>query len=232
MDASHLAIPQLTFIVDAFGPHWPSTRPPVGGVWGNRHAWHATMFVERAIHEIGGRPAPEATEALQHLIDGPAATYAHTARHALSVQRKLRRDFEYTAPNFEELNAVLTDDLPETIDDMRAYLADRIEATRERMHRANTDMWAVYWMGDQPRNETFCRDRLVEQLSVHLPEAIRIEPEGHMPEQRRADFVVTRNAIGLPVEIKGQWHRDVWMPPPISSMPTIAATMGAYKGID
>ena len=210
VDASQLAIPQLAFIVDAFGPHWPSTRPPVGGVWGNRHAWHATMFVERAIHEIAGRPAPEATEALQHLIDGPAETYAHTARHALSVQRKLRRDFEYTAPGVEELKAVLTDDLPETIDDMRAYFADRIEATRERMHRANTDMWAVYWMGDQPRNETFCRDRLVEQLSVHLPEAVRIEPEGHMPEQRRADFVVTRNAIGLPVEIKGQWHRDVW----------------------
>ena len=211
VDTSQLEIPQLTFIVDAFGPQWPSTSPPMGVVMrGNRHAWHATMFVDRVIHEIGGRPNPEATETLQRLINGPAATYADTARHSLSTQRKLRRDFEYTAPRVEEIRAVLTDDLPETIDDMRAYFADRIHTTRERIQHANTDTWAVYWMGDQPRNETFCRDRLIEQLSVHLPEAIRIEPEGHMPVQRRADFVVTRNEIGLPVEIKGQWHRDVW----------------------
>ena len=31
-----------------------------------------------------------------------------------------------------------------------------------------------------------------------------------MPKGKRADMVLTRNAIKLPVEIKGQWHRDVW----------------------
>ena len=31
-----------------------------------------------------------------------------------------------------------------------------------------------------------------------------------MPERRRADIVAIRNAVGLPVEIKGQWHREVW----------------------
>ena len=31
-----------------------------------------------------------------------------------------------------------------------------------------------------------------------------------MPKGKRADIVLTRNAIKLPVEIKGQWHWDVW----------------------
>ena len=34
-----------------------------------------------------------------------------------------------------------------------------------------------------------------------------------MPRQTRADIAAIRNAIGLPVEIKGQWHREVWTAP-------------------
>ena len=207
---SHLSLPQLVFIVEAFAPHWPSVARPPRAVWGNRHPWAATVFIDRTIHEIASRPSPDATEALQRLIDGPALTYAPVARHALALQRKARRDFEYAAPDIADLQAVMADGLPETIDDMRAYLADRIETVQARIHHGNTDMWAVYWVDDQPRHEPFCRDRLVEQLSHELPRAIRIEPEGHMPGQRKADFVAMRNAIGLPVEIKGQWHREVW----------------------
>ena len=207
---SHLSIPQLAFIVEAFAPHWPRVRRPPGPMWGNRHPWDATVFIDRTIHEIGSRSTAEATEALQHLIDGPDATYVHVARHALALQRKARRDFEYAAPSVADLLAVMADDLPETIDDMRAYLADRIETVQERIQGGNTDMWKVYWVDGRPRPETFCRDRLIEQLSHQLPNAIRIEPEGHMPGQRKADFVASRNATGLPVEIKGQWHREVW----------------------
>ena len=31
-----------------------------------------------------------------------------------------------------------------------------------------------------------------------------------MPLGKRADIALTRNAMKLPVEIKGQWHPDVW----------------------
>lgn len=207
---SHLAIPQLAFIVEAFAPRWPCVGRPPGVMWDNHHPWDATVFIDRTIREIASRPTPEATEALQRLINGPAATYVHVARHALAQQRKARRDFEYAAPSVDDLQAIMTDDLPETIDDMRAYLADRIEVVQQRIHGDPTDMWAVYWIGNRPRPENFCRNRLVEQISNQLPDSIRIEPEAHMPGERRADFVASRNAIRLPVEIKGQWHRDVW----------------------
>ena len=157
---SRLSIPQLAFIVEAFALCWPCVGRPPGAMWGNRHPWDASVFIDRTIHEIASRPTPEATEALQRLINGPAATYVHVARHALAQQRKARRDFEYAAPSVADLQAVMTDDLPETIDDMRAYLADRIEVVQERFHGGNTDMWAVYWVDNRPRPENFCRDRL------------------------------------------------------------------------
>ncbi|MDD9981676.1 MAG: hypothetical protein OXU81_10020 [Gammaproteobacteria bacterium] len=207
---SHLGVPQLVFIVEAFAPHWQSVGPPVGGVWGDCHPWHATEFIERTIHELASRPTPEATEALQHLVDGPAETYGPATRHALALQRRLRRDFEYAAPSLSELHVVVTDGPPETIDDMRAYLVDHLDVLQERMHASDTDMWETYWTENGPRGEEYCRNRLIEHLSGLMSDAVRLVPEMRMPERRRADFVTIRNEIGLPVEIKGQWHRGVW----------------------
>ncbi len=71
-------------------------------------------------------------------------------------------------------------------------------------------MWEAYWNGDLPKDEDFCRDRLIEHVSGLLPESIRFGPETRMPLGKRVDIAVTRNTIKLPVEIKGQWHREVW----------------------
>jgi hypothetical protein len=34
-----------------------------------------------------------------------------------------------------------------------------------------------------------------------------------MPDAKRTDIAVIYNGMGLPVEIKGQWHREVWNAP-------------------
>ena len=201
---------QLVFIVEAFGVSWPTVATPTGVIVGSRNPWYACRFIERTIHAISSRPTPDSTEALRRLIVGPAISYAETARHALALQRRVRRDFEYTAPSARELQAVLTDDLPETIDDMRAYILDCLDALQERMHASDTDMWEAYWSQEGPRGEEYCRNRLVDQFAGLMHEAIRLAPEMRMPERRRADIVAIRNAVGLPVEIKGQWHPEVW----------------------
>ena len=160
---------------------------------------------------IASRPKPEATEALQKLIADHAPSYVNTLKHALALQRRARRDFEYAAPAIDELRAVMTEGLPETVDDMRAYFADRIERLQEQIRGSNTDMWEAYWTAaGKPRGENFCRNRMIEHISGQLPQSIRFEPEMHMPGQTRADIAAIRNTIGLPVEIKGQWHREVW----------------------
>ncbi len=208
------SIAHLVFIVEAFGTHWPKTAYPEYPdtvVSGLCHPWDASEFIERSIHAIASRPSPQATEALQSLITDYAPTYADTAKHALALQLRTRRDSEYAAPTVSQLQSVMANDLPETIDDMRAYFADRLETLQERMQASNTDMWEAYWADEgRPRGENFCRNRLIEHISGQLPPSIRFEPEMHMPDQTRADIAAIRNAIGLPIEIKGQWHPDMW----------------------
>ena len=206
-----LSVAQLAFIVEAFGIGWEEMDWPGGTVVGSEHAWEASKFIRRAIILIGRDPSAAAGEALVRLIqDNHAPSYVNTMRHVLAMQRRARRDHEYVAPTFKRLQKVVNGDLPESVDDMRAYFKDRIETLQEQMQGSNTDMWQAYWSDEGPKNENYCRNRLVEHISGQLPASIRFEPERHMPGQKRTDIAAIRNAIGLPVEIKGQWHREVW----------------------
>ena len=45
---------------------------------------------------------------------------------------------------------------------------------------------------------------------MNLPPSIQLGRETSMPLDKRADIALTRNTMKLPVEIKGQWNRDVW----------------------
>ena len=205
-----LSLAQLVFIVEAFGTHWPIAELPRGPMVGSHHPWDASRFINRAINEIANRTSSEATEALQKLIGNHAPSYVDTMKHALMLQRKARRDSEYAAPTVGELRAVVEESLPESIDDMRACFADCIEAVQERLRGSDTDMWEVYWASGEPRNEDFCRNRLMDQMSSVVPAPIRLVREASMPARTRADVAVIYGSIGLPVEIKGQWHCSVW----------------------
>ena len=147
---------------------------------------------------------------MQGLVDRHAQSYVDTTKHALALQQRARHDHEYSSPDLEDLRAVVENELPRNIRDMRAWFEDRIETLQERIRSSDTDMWETYWNGNVPRDEDFCRNRLVEHISGAMPQSIRFGPETRMSLRTRADIALTRNTMKLPVEIKGQWHREVW----------------------
>ena len=205
-----LSINHLVFIVEAFGTSWPNTDTPTGGTVGDCNVWDASEFIRWTVYAIAKLPSPEATQALQRLVDRHAQSYVDTTKHALALQQRARRDHEYSSPGIEDLRAVVENELPGNIRDMRAWFEDRIETLQERIQSSDTDMWETYWNGDVPRDEDFCRNRLVEHISVAMPQSIRFGPETRMPLRTRADIALTRNAMKLPIEIKRQSHREVW----------------------
>ena len=206
-----LSLDHLAFIVESFGDCWSNVPRPTSVTRGDCNPWDASAFIRQTIGAIASLRSPDATEALQGLIDRHAASYTPVMKHALALQRRARRDVEYTAPRLDELRAVMANDPPESIDDMRAWFAERLEELQERLRGSATNMWAAYWTEDtRPRGENFCRDRLIEHISVNLPPSIQLGRETSMPLDKRADIALTRNTMKLPVEIKGQWNRDVW----------------------
>ena len=207
---SRFSISQLAFIVEVLGVLWPDTQQPTGTTVGETNSWDASQFIQGAILSIAANPRPEATDALEKLVDGPARSYRDIVCRALAQQRQARLDFEYTPPTVARVRSVMTQGLPKSVDDMRAYLLDRLDTLQPQMHGSNTDTWETYWANGKPRNENFCRNRMIEQISGTLPDSIQFVPEPLMPGQTRADIAAVRDSIGLPVEIKGQWHKDLW----------------------
>lgn len=72
------------------------------------------------------------------------------------------------------------------------------------------DPWrGFYGEGGTPFGEERCRDHLLTMLGPR-PEGIDLAPEGHMANDKRADISATLSGMRVPVEIKGQWHKDLW----------------------
>jgi hypothetical protein len=204
------SVPQLEFIILTFADKWPPVPHPSSS-WGTNHPWDATEFINSCIDAIGANPSEEATISLERIISCPAAeAYSDRINHTRALQRRLRRDTEFRIPTFDEVKQTLSNGLPGSIDDLKAMIMDRLELVQDYLRNGDTNAWEAFWANDKPKKENTCRDRLLDQLRPRLPSEINFLPEITMPEANRADLVAIYREYGLPIEIKGQWHPEIW----------------------
>jgi hypothetical protein len=206
-----LTVGQLAFLAKVFAPLWPVVAHPSSGWKGDNRPSDATEFIATLINRIGAEPSSEASEALDRLDAGLATTqYGERIKHTRAQQRRLRRDKEFVAPSFEQIRNTLKGGPPGTIDDLKALLLDRLETVQTYLRNADTDGWEAFWVGDKPKDENTCRDRVLDALRPRVPQDIDLFPECLMPEKNRCDILAIHHGKGLPIEVKGQWHKEVW----------------------
>ena len=205
---TEFSLEQLTFIIQSFAESYPDEKEPDGSWSGDRNLWDASNFLKKIIRAISQIPSNEARDQLKSLLDSKLHHYANEIKRGITYQ--IRNHYNTKVLTVDQLQAVLKDGLPETVDDMRIWFANRIETLQAQLHGSDTDMRAVYWNDRGPQKENYCRNRLIDHISRNLPESIQVAPEPQMPENKRADIALRRNQIKLPIEIKGQWHSDLW----------------------
>jgi hypothetical protein len=212
-----LTLHQMEFIVRAFGTLFPSTAHPTSS-WGDESDYDAATYLRGLVTAISNRSESAASESLGRLLACEDLTSYHSwISSRLTEQREVNRRSRYETPTWQAVCAVLKGGPPVNIEDLRALLlADLVDAAKDIRH-SNLDKYRVYWGGGRnvlgmPRDEDFCRDRLAEYLRERLsPMGLRIEPEGHMAADKRADMVVFgSNDLKLPVEVKRDTHPDLW----------------------
>jgi hypothetical protein len=109
-----------------------------------------------------------------------------------------------------QVRSALAGGAPGTIDDLKALMLDILEIVQNYTRNADTDGWEAYWNGSQPKVENICRDRVLDALRPRVDKQIDLLPESLMPEKNRVDILALHTGKGLPIEVKGQWHADVW----------------------
>lgn len=213
-----LSVEQLEVLIRLVGQKFPSVQMPTEG-WGSQDPWDATQFVQKLIDKLSAFPDLVASLALKRLLDNDALTSYHDhLKHALANQAAIRREKEYKQPSWHEVAEALRGGRPANITDLHALILDHLETLRIEIRQSNTDTYKEFWRCnqygkvDRPEIEDICRDRLIELLKVRLlPLGLRIEPEGHMAADKRADIVILPPpGQKLPLEIKRDTHKDIW----------------------
>ena len=207
---SILTADQREAIIQCFGTAWPIVARP-SSTTGSNNPWDASDFIRYNIRAISSDPTANASNILDRLSSSDLApSYNDDIKHARAQQLRLRRDNDFHVPSFVEIKNALADGLPANIDDLKAVILDRLETVQDYIRSSDTKAWEAYWNKDTPKDENTCRNRLLDQLREKVPPEINFLPEVTMPDATRADTVATYLGYGVPVEIKGQWHPDVW----------------------
>lgn len=206
-----LSAGQLEFIVEIFAKAWPPADLPSDTALGDSNAWSASEFIRASIQSLAADKSQESSEALERLAQNPhTAEYHDYIKHARASQMRLRRDTEYQAAAFSEVKAMLDAGLPGTVDDLKAVLRDALADVQDYIRNGDTMAWKAFWSGEKPNSEETCRDRLIDYLQGRLAKSIAIIPETRMPDEKRTDIGAIYNGLGIPIEVKGQWHSNVW----------------------
>ena len=204
------SVRSLAWLVRKFRGPFPMTPHPSGSSSGDRNAWDATGTIHGMIRRLASDTSDAALAALSALRDGCADDYQPFIQNACAQQLKARRESAFLAPDLKTVKAVLDNKGPVTVADLQAITLDALTRIQERMGRDDVNQVGMFHGPTGPLGEEACRDRLVILLRDIVGHGIDAIPERFMPEGKRADVVMALGSLQLPIEIKGQWHRELW----------------------
>ena len=200
----------LEFLIETFISDWPDNRGflPVGSN-DEESASTASGFIRRIIGSLGKTSGGLGILEEIKKKSGFAA-YEH---HALGVIARAKRKLteEQQSVSLDGVQNILLSGKPATIDDLQVIVMEALEDAQNQILTGQTDGYKVFWQGDTSHCENYCRDRLIDKLDPLLgQDSIRFHKEGALSNERRCDILCTSNDFDLPIEIKGQWHPNLW----------------------
>ena len=198
-----------SWIIGAFREVFPYTPSP--NAWsGDDNPWDATSFITSLINLLGDDISSKATKHLQDLRDASEDGYTYSIRIALAEQQRKQVEANWSPPDLPTIKSIITDQAPTTSSQLQAVMLEELAQVQAKIRGSNVD-WYKDFFDDagSPRIEDDCRDTILKMLG-ELPFGIQASPEGHLADDKRCDIECTYQETMVPIELKGQWHKDVW----------------------
>ncbi|VXC70828.1 conserved hypothetical protein [Enterobacterales bacterium 8AC] len=212
-----LSLKQLETIITTAAIHFPNTTSPRSSS-GTRNIWDGAELIKGLINTISAIATQQAGESLTRLRQLPQlSTYEKPLLHALSNQQTRRRESLFQQPDWRKAILTLSNQAPASVADLHQLIIDQLKDIAYRIANENSDIYKLFWNEDQygrvekPKSEESCCKVLIDYLRAQLqPLGIICEPEGHMAADKRADIVIQYTDQKVPIELKRDYHRDVW----------------------
>jgi hypothetical protein len=207
-----LSVDQLAWIVRAFREQWPVARRPGSVTVGDTNDWDATEYISSVISRLGDDASDAAMTALVSLRDAAPDAYTETLRFVAAEQHRKRAEADYRPPSISDIAAVLSDGPPADAVDLQALMLDALNNVQRRLKGDPLDWYRSFFNeAGSHRDEESCRDELLKMLDGRVP-GVALRPETHLADDKRADIECSvGDRLMLPIEVKGQWNRDLWI---------------------
>lgn len=213
-----LSLTQLEAIITVSATHFPNADRAASNDSYSAKNWEYADFIKRLIDDVSSFSSYDAGEVFERLLLLPECTsYRDYLLHAQSNQKVRYRESQFQHTNWKQALNTLKNQTPANVMDLYALLLDHLRDIANRVTYENTDIYKQFWNENGngqilvPKPEESCRNFFLELLRARLhPLQIICEPEGHMVSGKRADIIISLPGIKIPIEIKRDYHRDVW----------------------
>ncbi|WP_247894705.1 NACHT domain-containing protein [Azospirillum argentinense] len=206
-----VTVAQAKWIISEFRQVWPYAVLRGSGS-GDTNPYDATDFLRGLIGRLANDTGDESTEALGALAAEPADTYSELILHMAAEQRQKRAEEAFEPLPPVRLKELLTEGPPSNADDLKSLVLEELKIAQAKLTGDDLDQVCDFWGDDGvPYDENRCRDRLAAMIGPELTRyGVQRVTEADMPKSKRADLAFACGALQLPMEVKGQWHREVW----------------------
>ncbi len=179
--------------------------------------FRVALFLSGLIRTLGSKPDPVASKALDSLVaDASLVRWRKDLSLARDTQLAIRRDAEYQHPTLAQACETLRAGRPANPGDLAALTLDHLRDIADRLRTANTSDYRQYWdegrhdQQPEPKVENLCRDTLLSDLRLLLPDSADAQPERQHANQTRADIEVSTQGFHLPIEVKKNSDAKLW----------------------
>jgi hypothetical protein len=204
-----LEVAQLVWAIRSFRPLYEYEPSPIGASTGDRNAWDASNFLFGLVNQLGEIISSDATDALLALRDAKSDGYTRSLRVAAADQKRKRIEAEWHAPDLDTVAAAVSVSAPTTSEQLQAVILDELATVQAKIRGNPLDWYKDFFDASGPRREEDCRDTIMKMFG-DLPFGIHAAPEGHLGDDKRCDIICSLGKSIIPIEVKGQWHKDLW----------------------
>ncbi|HCN17824.1 MULTISPECIES: NACHT domain-containing protein [Psychrobacter] len=212
-----MSLTLISWISYRFSYPFPNINRPTGVSSGSRNAWQASEFISFCLSEISNITTIEAQVELRKLKKCVHSSYTVFITNLLAEQANNIRDASYQAPRLADLLNIFQNKAPENCKDLKSLILELLDEIQSKVKSSELDSYKMFYEDGNDKNpknphgENYCRDRLADLLKPYIePYQFRLDTEKDMPDDKRADLVCNSSKIQLPIEVKGQWHDDLW----------------------
>jgi hypothetical protein len=202
---------QSEWVINTFRSVWPMVERPSGPSSGNSNFWDASNFIVQLIRRLGNDSSDEAIDALVRLREAPFDGYSEEIKVVIAEQKRIRVEATYVSPSLAVIAAITRSLPPMSLLDLQTLALEELAITQAKIKSDDAESWRGFYDDTKtPFVEERCRDHLLGLLRQGSS-GITFDPETHVAADKEVDITCSAGTLRIPIEIKGQWHPELWM---------------------